>query len=137
MFCELINYCVTATATSESYSLAFQHTSTDSHLILCFWSGNVFHQIRLRTAPRGMLLPREILAIIHSFLSLFEVPPSCAALVGSGEKLSLRLSSSLPGVKKPSIVHTFNPKSLSEFWPLQQQRLLNGTIIAAFLTSCC
>ena len=57
-----------------------------------------------------MLQPRETLALISSLLSLFEVRPSCAPLVGAGEKLGLGLSSSLPGVEKPSIVPIFNPE---------------------------
>ena len=114
MFREQINYCVTTTATSGNYSLMFQHNSADSVLILCFRSGNVFHQICLATAPRGMLLPREILALTSFFLSLFEVPPPCAAIVGAGEKLSAGLPSVLQGEMKTSIVYTFGPGELEQ-----------------------
>ena len=112
MFRELMNYCVTMVTYSAVYSLALQHTTTISYIILLLWSGNVFHRVCLGSSPRGMLLPRKVLSLVSSFLSLFEIPPSCLTLIGVGEKLDDCLTSSLPGSKRPSIVNPFGPRGL-------------------------
>ena len=107
-----MNYCVTMVTSSAVYSLALQHKTTTSYIILLFWSGNVFHRVCLGSSPRGMLLPRKVLSLVSSFLSLFEIPPSCLTLIGVGEKLDDCLTSSLPGSKRPSIVNPFGPREL-------------------------
>ena len=117
MFRELISYCVTAIASSGFYSLALQQTPTASFLILSFSSGNVFHRVCLGCAPRGMLLPRKILSLMSSFLSLFETEPTCLSLVDLGDKFGDCLSTCLPGKQPPTVVKTYGPdefeKSLS------------------------
>ena len=98
---------MTMPTSSGAYSLAVQHSATHSFVVLSFWSGNVFHRVCLGSSPRGLLLPRRILKLLASFLSLFDVPPSCIALFGVGDKLDDCLSSTLPGAKRPCIVNTF------------------------------
>ena len=112
MFRELMNYCVTMTTSSGAYSLAVQHSPTHSFVILSFWSGNVFHRVCLGSSPRGLLLPRRILNLLASFLSLFDVPRSCIALIGVGDKLDDCLSNTLPGSKRPCIVNTYGTTEL-------------------------
>ena len=107
MFRELMNYCITATSSSGVYSLALQHSSVNSSVILSFWAGNVFHRVCLGSSPRGILLPRKVLNLLSSFLSLFDIPPTCIALIGMGEKLDDCLSATLPGTRKPCVVNTF------------------------------
>ena len=109
MFRELMNYCVNKITSTGSYSLSLQHSATMSFVILSFWSGNVFHRVCLGSSPRGMLLPRRILNLLASFLSLFETPPSCIALIGVDEKLVDCFQNSLPGTKKPFSVKTYEP----------------------------
>ena len=108
-FSELMNYCVTMATSSAAYSLALQHSSTTSFIILSFRSGNVFHRLCLGSSLRGRLLPRKILSLIPSFSSFFDTPLSCNTLIGVGEKLDDCLTSSLPGTKGPSFVNPFLP----------------------------
>ena len=112
MFRELIGYCATAITASGHYSLALQHTPTNTFLILNFWSGNVLHHVCLGNAPRGMLLPRKTLSIISSFISLFEEAAICTALIDFGDKLGDCLSNCLPGNQHISVINTFGPEEL-------------------------
>ena len=123
MFRELISYCVTAIASSGFYSLALQQTPTASFLILSFWSGNVFHRVCLGCAPRGMLLPRKILSLMSSFLSLFETEPTCLSLVNFGDKLGDCLSTCLPGKQPPTVVKTYGPDEFEKSLSFQPHRL--------------
>ena len=107
MFRELIDYCVTACASSGIYSLSLEKTPTNDLVIVSFWSGNVLHRICLGTGPRGLLIPKKILGLVASFITLFENPPSCVCLVGMGDKLNQCLTSTLPGTKRPNLVHSF------------------------------
>ena len=109
MFRELMHYCITMIASSGVYSLALQHTATSSFVTFFFRVGNVFHWVCLGSSSRRMLLPRRILSLLSSFLSLFEAPPSCIALIGVGENIKDCLSSTLSGAKRPSITKTFGP----------------------------
>ena len=110
MFRELVSYCVSMVTSSGYYSLAIQHTSTVSFVMLRFWAGNVYHRVCLGGAPRGLLLPRKVIALVSSFLSLFETYPTCVALIDFEGKLSECLIASLPGSHCPTIVHTIGPK---------------------------
>ena len=103
-----MDYCVRSISSSGHYSLAVQHTPVATYIILCFWSENVLHRVCIG----GMLLPRKILPLVSSFLSLFETALSCVSLVGFGDKLNDCLFSCSPGPKSPSIVSSFGP---SEF----------------------
>ena len=102
-----MSYCVTMTTSSGSYSLSLQNTTTSSFIIMSFWAGNVFHRVCLGSAPRGTLLPRQILNLISSFLSLFETTAPCIALIEVGGKLDECLIPTLPGTRRPSIVSNF------------------------------
>ena len=107
-----MNYCVSASSSSGAYTLSLQHSPTTSFVVLSFWSGNVFHRICLGSSPRGLLFPRKVMTLVSSFLSLFDAPPDCIALIGVGEKLDECLASTLPGTKRSSIVKTFGPSEL-------------------------
>ena len=109
MFRELMDYCVRSISSSGHYSLAVQHTPIATYIILCFWAENVLHRVCIGGAPRGLLLPRKILSLVSSFLSLIETAPNCVSLIGFGDKLNDCLSSCLPGLKPPSIVNCFGP----------------------------
>ena len=78
-------------------------------MVLCFWSENVLHRGCIGGAPRGMLLPRKILSLVASFLSLFETAPTCVSLIGFGAKLNECLTSTLPAAKPPSVVPSYGP----------------------------
>ena len=109
MFRELVNYCVTAISSSGVYSIIFQHDPTHVRLFVCFWTGNVLYRVCIGTGPRGVLIPRRILDLISSFLSLLEQPPSCISVLGGGDKLGNCLASTLPGNRRPKIVKTYGP----------------------------
>ena len=102
-----MDYCVKAISTSDCYSLAIQHTTTASYVILCFLSESIMHRVCFGGAPRGLLLPRRVLSLVSSFLSLFEVLPACVSLIGNEDKLNECLRSCLSGTKTPSLVNTF------------------------------
>ena len=51
---------------------------------------------------------QKILNSISSFLSLFEAPPPCIALIGVGEKLDEYLVSTLPGSRRLTIINNFS-----------------------------
>ena len=114
MFRELIDYCVTACASSGIYSLSLEKTPTNDLVIVSFWSGNVLHRICLGTGPRGLLIPKKILGLVASFITLFESPPSCVCLVGMGDKFNQCLTSTLPGTKRPNLVHSFGPNDFEK-----------------------
>ena len=107
MFRELLNYCVTNVNASGVYSLSLMSHPTENTLYLSFWSGNVLHQVCIGTGPRGILIPRKILSLVASFISLFETAPPCISLIGLGERLSHCLSTTLPGHPRPIIINNF------------------------------
>ena len=114
MFRELMGYCVTAISSSGHYSLALQHTNTTTFVILNFWSGNVLHRVCLGSAPRGMLLPRKVLSLVSSFLSLFVTVPTCISLIDVGEKLGECLSTCPPWKQQTTIICTFGTEELEK-----------------------
>ena len=107
MFRKLLNYCVTNVSSIGVYSLSLLRLSTENNLYFNFWSGNVLHQVCIGTGQRGILIPRKILSLVASFISLFETPPPCIGLVGLGERLSPCLSSSLPGHPRSLFINNF------------------------------
>ena len=112
MFRELVNYCVTAISSSGVDSLVLQHESTHIRLFVCFWTGNVLYRVCIGTGPRGILIPRRVLDLISSFLSLLEQPPPCISVLGVGDKLCNCLVSTLPGSRRPKFVNIYG---LDEF----------------------
>ena len=124
MFRELMDYCVQSIFSSGHYSLAVQHTPITTYIILCFWLENVLHRVCIGGAPRGLLLPRKILSLVSSFLSLFETAPNCVSLIGFGDKLNDCLSSCLPGLKPPSIVNCFGPKEFERTLAVSTARII-------------
>ena len=78
----------------------------------------------LGSAPRGMLLPRKILGLISSFISLFETPPTCVSLNNFDEKMSHCLSSCLPGDHQPSIVRTYGPEEFEKSLGLPTSQII-------------
>ena len=138
MFRELIHYCVTNSSSSGSYSLSLCYTDTETYLFVNFWSGNVVHQVCIGTGPRGLLIPRKILSLIASFVSLFESPPPCLSLNGMGEKLNSCLSSELPGRQRPFIVNNFGPEEIERCLALPTAKIIERhdfrTIVDFLLT---
>ena len=123
LFRELMNYCVNKITSTGSYSVSLQHSATNSFVILSFWSGNVYHRVGLGSYPRGMLLPRKILTLLASFLSLFDVAPPCVAFIGVGEKLADCFQNSLLGTKKKHFLSKFTSRlNLSPVSPYPQPR---------------
>ena len=114
MFRELIDYCVTACASSGIYSLSLERTPTDDLVIVSFWSGNVLHRVCLGTEPRGLLIPKKILGVVASFVTLFESPQNCLCLIGMGDILNQCLTSTLPGTKRPNLAHFFGPNKFDK-----------------------
>ena len=57
-----------------------------------------------RWIPRRLLLPRQILFLMVSFLSLFEELPFCVSMIGFEDKLNECLISCFSVTKTPSIV---------------------------------
>ena len=104
-----MDYCVKTISSTGDYSLAVQHTTTATYIILCFWSDHVLHRVCIGGAPRGILLPRKIFSLIAAFLGLFETMPTCVALIRFDDELNECLTSSLPGVRPPSTVNSYGP----------------------------
>ena len=98
---------MTIATSNGTYSLSQVHLATESSLYLGFWSGNVFQQVCIGTAPRGILIPRKVLTLVASLLSLFEAPPSCACLIKMGVSLKFCFTSALPGQQRPSQLNNF------------------------------
>ena len=96
-----------------TYSLSFQSNQFETHIFLRFWAGNVFYQICLETGPRGTLIPKKMIGLIASFLSLFESHPSCFCLVDCQDGLlNSCFQTSLPGRLRPTSVNGFCPNEL-------------------------
>ena len=51
MFRELIDYCVTACASSGIYSLSLEKTPTNDLVIVSFWSGKSYTEFVLEQDP--------------------------------------------------------------------------------------
>ena len=124
MFRELIIYCVTNVTANGVYSLSLVHLVTESSLYLGFWSGNVFHQVCIETGPRGFLVPRKILTLITSLISLFETPPPCACLTGMGERLNFCLRSALPGQQRPNLFNNFGVEEFERSLALPTAKII-------------
>ena len=137
MFRELLNFCVTNVNASGVYSLSLMSHPTENTLYLSFWSGNVLHQVCIGTGPRGILIPRKILSLIASFISLFETAPPCISLIGLGERLSLCLSTTSPGHPRPIIINNFGEDEFERCLALPTPKLSRDTISeVSSITSC-
>ena len=106
------------------FSLSFQcsHTSTEAYIN--FWSGNVSHQVCFGSGPRGLLVPKRILTVTSSFLSLFEKAPSCICVIDCPGRLDNSLTSALPGNLRPYTINSFEPKELQRCLFLPTSRIL-------------
>ena len=107
MFRELVNYCVTNATSNGTYSPSLIHIATETGLYLGFWSGNVLHQVCIRTGPRGFQILRKISTLIASLISLFETPPSCACLMGMGKRFNFCLTSAPHGQQRRNLLNNF------------------------------
>ena len=124
MFRELMHYCVVKTGFTGICSLSYQSSSTANYLYLNFWSGNIYYQVCLGSEPRGILLPKKILALISSYLSLFESPPSCLSLINFDERLGASFIASLPGRQRPIAAFEFGPMELEKCIAMPTSRIL-------------
>ena len=95
-------------------SLSYQSSSTANYFYLNVWSGNIYYQFCLGSGPRGVLLPKKILTLTSSYLSLFESPPSCLSLINFDERLGATIIASLPGRKRSMVVSGFGPMELEK-----------------------
>ena len=105
---------MTAISSSGVYSLILQHDPTHICLFVCVWTGNVLNRVCIGTGPRGILIPRRVLDLISSFLSLLEQPPTCINVLGAGGKLGNCLVSTLPGTRRPKVVNTYGPEEFEK-----------------------
>ena len=119
-----MHYCVVTTGNTGVCSLSYQSSFTANYLYLNFWSGNIYYQVCLGSGPRGILLPKKILTLISSYLSLFENPPNCLSLINFDERLGTSLSLSLPGRKRPMIVTGFEPTELEKCLAMPTSHIL-------------
>ena len=69
-------------------------------------------------------VPKKILTLISSYLSLFESPPSCLSLFNFDVRLGTSLIASLPGIKRPMIVSGFGPMELEKCLAMPTSRNL-------------
>ena len=124
MFRELLQHCVTSNSGNETYSLSFQNNQFETHIFLNFWTGNVFYQVCLGTGPRGTLVPKKMMGVVASFLSLFDVHPSCICLIDCPESLNSCFKASLPGCLRPTSVNGFGPSESERCLSLPTSRIL-------------
>ena len=124
MFRDLLNYCVTSISVSGSYSLSVQYTSTHNYVYVNFWSGSVYYQICLGSGPRGLLIPKKILRVISSFITLFDSVPSCISLIDCSARLEACLLSSLPGQRLPSALCSFGPTEFERCLSVPTSKIL-------------
>ena len=124
MFRELMHYCVVTTGITGICSLSYQNSSTANYLYLNFWSGNIYYQVCLGSGPHGILLPKKKIALVPSYLGLFESPPSCLSLINFDERLGASLIASLPGRQRPMAVSGFGPMELEKCLAMPTSRIL-------------
>ena len=138
MFRELVNYCVTHIGSSQNYSLSLHRTPTKTLLFISFWSGNVYQRVCIGAGPRGVLVPRKLLDLLSSFITLFETPPTCVTLIDMCERLNVSLTATLPGSFRPSTVNSFGPNEFDKCLSLPTARIIERhdfrTIIDFLLT---
>ena len=76
MFRTLLSYSVTAIGQSGQFSLQLHTNQDNSQVVLTFWSGNVFNNLLLAETPNSLMIAKEFLQIVSSFLAAFpSVPP--------------------------------------------------------------
>ena len=63
---------------------------------------------------RGLLIPKKVLGLVSSFITLFESPPNCVCIVGMGDKLNQCFTSAVPGTKRPNLAHSFGPSDFEK-----------------------
>ena len=124
MFRELLQHCVTSISGNETCSLSFQSDQLETHIFLNFWAGTVFYQVCLGTGPRGTLVPKKMMGLTASFMSLFDKHPSCICLTDCPDRLNSCLKSSPPGRLRPSSVNGFGPNELERCLSLPTSRIL-------------
>ena len=138
MFRELVNYCVTHIGSSQNYSLSLYRTPTKTLLFISFWSGNVYQRVCIGAGPRGVLVPRKLLDLLSSFITLFEAPPTWVTLIDMCERLNVSLTATLPGSFRPSTVNSFGPNEFEKYLSLPTARIIERhdfrTIIDFLLT---
>ena len=138
MFRELVNYCVTHIGSSQGYSLSLHRTPTRTLLFISFWSGNVYQRVCIGAGPRGVLIPRRLLDLLCSFITHFETPPTCVALIDMCERLNVCLTATLPGNLRPNAVSSFGPTEFERCLSLPTAKIIERhdfrTIIDFLLT---
>ena len=127
-----MSYCTDKISDSGLYSLSLQQSVTTSFIVLSFWSGNVLHRVCLGSSPRGMLLPRKILALLASFMSLFDTAPSCVSLIGFDEKLADCLRTKYLEQKGHSLPVHMNRPILNPVLPYLALKSLSDMIFVRF-----
>ena len=136
-FRELLDYCVISFSVTNSYSLSVKLTPTDTHVFLNFWSGNVYDQTCLGCGRRRLLMPKNILVTISSFINLFETAPSCVSVFDCNAKLETCLIYTLPRQLQPSALCSFGADELERCQAVSTAKILEGhdfrTVLDFFL----
>ena len=124
MFRELMQHSVTSVSAVGTYSLSFQSNQFETQVFANFWAGHVFYQVCLGSGPRGTLIPKKMMGVVSSFLSLFENHPSCVCLVDCPDRLTTCFKTSLPGSLRPTSVNGFGTNELERCLSLPTSRIL-------------
>ena len=125
MFRELMQHSgVTSVSAVGTYSLSFQSNQFETHVFANFRAGHVFYQVCLGSGPRGTLIPKKMMGVVSSFLSLFESHSSCVCLVDCPDRLTTCFNTSLPGNLRPTSVNSFGTNELERCLALPTSRIL-------------
>ena len=79
------------------------------------------------------LVPRRLLDLVSSLLSLFEQPSSCISVIGIGDELGTCLISTLPGALRPSDVNTVVSEEFEKCLELPTAQIIERHDICSIL----
>ena len=102
----------------------FPSNQFETQVFANFWAGHVFYQVCLGSGPRGTLIPKKMMGVVSSFLSLFENHPSCVCLVDCPDRLTTCFKTFLPGSLRPTSVNGFGTNELERCLSLPTSRIL-------------
>ena len=114
MFRTLLSYSVTAIGQSGQFSLQLHSNQDNSQLVLTFWSGNVFNNLLLAEIPNSLMIAKEILQIVSSFLAAFPSIPPLYSLLGFDGRTTKTIITESVQVPTVCVVPTFSHEDLDK-----------------------
>ena len=114
MFRTLLSYSVTAIGQSGQFSLQLHTNQDNSQVVLTFWSVNVINNLLLAEIPNSLMIAKEVLQIVSSFLAAFPSVPPLHLLLGFDGRTTKTIITESVQVPSVCVVPTFSHEDLDK-----------------------